>query len=505
MSLTIQKTIHQFVDLAIQTKALNELDRNYTVNRLLAILKLKEAGEFVASDETTSLLDYMDLMIQYAKDTHIIDDTQVDTEIFEASIMDLITPLPSEVNRIFWEEYRESPSAATDYFYGLSQRNDYIKTRNIAKNIIFTGQSDYGDLEVTINLSKPEKDPKEIAKAAKQVSVNYPKCVLCIENEGYEGHANHAARQNHRIVRIKLDQETYGFQYSPYVYYNEHSIFLNETHMPMVVDRRCFRNLLDIVEVLPHYFVGSNADLPRVGGSILAHDHYQGGRHVFPMEKAASYKQVQLERFNRIEAELVHWPMSVIRLKSQDIEELVEASTFILDQWIDYSDATLDIIAYTGEERHNTITPIARFKDGKYEMDLVLRNNRVSEEFPDGIFHPHKDVHHIKKENIGLIEVMGLAVLPPRLVDELETVKKYLLKQISLDEVTPIHRVWAEEIANRTNTINEANIQAVIEKNVTLKFQRVLEDAGVFKQTDEGRLGFLRFIKVLNKSRGGNA
>ena len=498
MENTIQKVIHQFVDKAIQLNALEELDRPYTVNRLLAILDLKEAGEFEASQADTNLLTYMDQLVQYAKDTKLIEQTQSDTEIMEARIMDLITPLPSILNKTFWEKYQDNPEEATDYFYELSQQNDYIKTRNIAKNIIFTAQSDYGDLEVTINLSKPEKDPLEIEKASKQVSVNYPKCVLCMENEGYEGHANHAARQNHRIVRIDLPEETYGFQYSPYVYYNEHSIFLNETHMPMAVDRKCFNNILEIVKVLPHYFVGSNADLPRVGGSILSHDHYQGGRHVFPMEKAAGFKTIELKQFPDIEAELVHWPMSVIRLKSEQPESLVEAATFILDQWIDYSDEALDIVAYTGEERHNTITPIARFKDGKFELDLVLRNNRTNETYPDGIFHPHQDVHHIKKENIGLIEVMGLAVLPPRLVTELETVKAYLLGTTGIDDVTPIHQDWASQIAESMDGITEATVQTVIEEQVSLKFARVLEDAGVFKQTDEGRAGFVRFIDALN-------
>lgn len=499
MSLNIQKTIHQFVDKAVQLKVLDPLDRHYTVNRLLAILNLKEAGLPEAAQTDVSLLEYMDKLVQYAKDKRIIDVTQSETEMLEARIMDLITPLPSSLNQKFWDKYQANPEQATDYFYELSQQNDYIKTRNIAKNIIFTGQSEYGDLEVTINLSKPEKDPKEITKALTQESVDYPKCVLCMENEGYEGHANHAARQNHRIIRIDLPEETYGFQYSPYVYYNEHSIFLNETHMPMAVDRKCFNNILEIVKVLPHYFVGSNADLPRVGGSILAHDHYQGGRHVFPMEKAKGFKTVQLNKFDQVEAELVYWPMSVIRLRSNKAEDLVEASTFILDQWMAYSDEDLDIIAYTNEERHNTITPIARFKDGKFEMDLVLRNNRASEDYPDGIFHPHQDVHHIKKENIGLIEVMGLAVLPPRLVTELETVKAYLLGKGTIEEVTPVHQEWAVEMASNTEAITEATIQSVIEENMSLKFARVLEDAGVFKQTDEGRAGFIRFIDALNQ------
>lgn len=498
MNVTIQKKINQFVDKAIQLDLMNKLDRNYFVNRLLAMLNLNEAGDSAFSDEDVTLLDYMDSLVNYAKDQGIIDSTQSATEIMEARIMDLITPRPSVLNKTFWNKYADTPKEATQYFYHLSKQNDYIKTRNIAKNIIFTGQSEYGDLEVTINLSKPEKDPKEIAKALTQESVDYPKCVLCMENEGYEGHANHAARQNHRIVRLDLLNETYGFQYSPYVYYNEHSIFLNETHMPMVVDRKCFNNILEIVDILPHYFVGSNADLPRVGGSILSHDHYQGGRHVFPMEKATSFKTVKLNQFKTIQVELVHWPLSVIRLKSEDRSELVEAASIILERWINYSDESLDIIAHT-DERHNTITPIARFKEGLFELDLVLRNNRVSDEHPDGIFHPHKDVHHIKKENIGLIEVMGLAVLPPRLQDELRIVKSYLLSKIPLEEVSPIHQDWAKDMMSQDDSISNETVDSIIEKNLTQKFARVLEDAGVFKQTEEGRSGFVKFVESLNK------
>lgn len=502
MSFNIQKVIHQFTDKAIALNLLNKLDRNYTINRLLAILHLQEAdmSESVL-DISLDLTDYMDQLVDYSRSQGLIDESQSDKEILEAKIMDLITPLPSEVNRIFWQKYQACPEEATDYFYRLSQANDYIKTRQIAKNIAFKEQSDYGDLEITINLSKPEKDPQEIAKALLQTAVNYPQCALCMENEGYQGHVNHAARQNHRIVRLDLSEGMYGLQYSPYIYYNEHSIFLNEDHIPMVIDRRCFKNILEIVSVLPHYFVGSNADLPRVGGSILSHDHYQGGRHVFPMEKAPAYREVKLSNFPQIEAELIHWPMSVIRLRSEHQADLVEAATHILDHWRGHSDPKLDIVAYSREdnERHNTITPIARYKEGLFELDLVLRNNRVTDEFPDGIFHPHQDVHHIKKENIGLIEVMGLAVLPARLVSELDEVKAYLLGEKELSEVAPIHQAWAQEIlATEGDAIQTTTIDRIMNQQLTAKFQRVLEDAGVYKLDEAGRSGFMRFIESLN-------
>lgn len=502
MGATVQQVINQFTDRAIELALVNPLDRTYTINRLLAILNLQEAAESAYSEKIDlELVDYMDAMVDYAREQGLIDSSQSDKEILEAEIMDLVTPLPSELNRVFWDLYNDMPEEATDYFYSLSQANDYIKTRDIARNIAFTASSDYGDLEITINLSKPEKDPKDIAKALIQPSVHYPKCALCMENEGYRGHVNHAARQNHRIVRFLLGENYYGFQYSPYSYYNEHSIFLNEDHIPMAVDRKCFQNILEIVSIFPHYFVGSNADLPRVGGSILSHDHYQGGRHAFPMEKAQAYQQIELSQYPELRAELVEWPMSVIRLRHTSRQVLVEAATYILDHWRDYSDPSLDILAYSGEdeERHNTITPIARYKDGQFELDLVLRNNRVNEAFPDGIFHPHQDVHHIKKENIGLIEVMGLAVLPPRLVPELDAVKAYLLGSIPLEEVTTIHQGWAEDIEAREVNITSENIDSVIEVELASKFQRVLEDAGVYKLDASGRAGFMRFVDSLNE------
>ena len=351
-------------------------------------------------------------------------------------------------------------------------------------------------MEITINLSKPEKDPKEIAAQKDKVSTNYPRCVLCLENEGYKGHANHAARENHRVVRMKIQDEIYGMQYSPYVYYNEHSIFLNETHKPMVVNQTAIENLLEIIDVLPHYFVGSNADLPIVGGSILSHDHYQGGRYQFPIEEAKPVEEVELVDYPEVKTSIVRWPLSVLRLKSASKRDLVKAVVHIMDVWEHFSDTDFDIVSHTGETRHNTVTPIARFNDGLYEMDVVLRNNRTTEEYPNGIFHPHPDVHHIKKENIGLIEVMGLAILPPRLVEELQELEDYLLNKKSLTEIAEIHQNWAREL--KEESFDEENVNELIQQKVGDKFTRVLEDAGVYKQTEDGLKGFKNFIEKLN-------
>ena len=382
----------------------------------------------------------------------------------------------------------------------MSRANDYIKTRHIAKNIAFNAASDYGDLQITINLSKPEKDPKDIAAAKLAKPSHYPKCLLCMQNEGYRGRSNHPARQNHRLIRLSLGGGAYGMQYSPYVYYNEHSIFLNQEHVPMKVDRACFEHLLDIIEVLPHYFAGSNADLPIVGGSILSHDHYQGGRHTFPMDQAPAYETASLSAFPDLSVELVKWPLSVIRLRSQDKAPLADAATALLDFWRGYSDESCDILAFSGETPHNTITPIARRRDGAYELDLVLRNNRTSETYPDGLFHPHPDVQHIKKENIGLIEVMGLAILPPRLVGELATIKDFLLGRASLDQVADYHQSWAQGLAASHPDVTPDRVDSLLQAAVGAKFARVLEDAGVYKQTPEGRAGLRRFLDAFNQA-----
>lgn len=493
----IYQSISAFVAKAIDEGLVAAMDNYYLRNRLLALLKMNnfEEVDFIAD---RSLLDYMDDFSSYAMDVELIGNRMHEREEFQAAVMDLITPVPSQVNQNFWRLYARDGQSATDYFYQLSQSNDYIRTRNIVKNQHFYADSEYGPLEITINLSKPEKDPQKISHAREVVASTYPACALCLENEGYQGHINHAARQQHRIIRFDLNGEQYGLQYSPYVYYNEHCIFLNEVHQPMTIDRRCLENLLEIVNIFPHYFAGSNADLPIVGGSILAHDHYQGGNYTFPMEKAKAYQEVELSQFPDLQVELLYWPLSVIRLRGESRNVLSDAATYILDQWIAYSDSSLDIISHTGKERHNTVTPIARFRAGQFELDIVLRNNRQTAAHPDGIFHPHAEHQHIKKENIGLIEVMGLAILPARLVEELDLVKKYLLDEIELNDVDELHRSWAEEL-KASWLEGHSKIDEFIQQAVGDRFRKILENAGVFKLNKEGKAGMMRFIDGLNK------
>ncbi|WP_188205076.1 UDP-glucose--hexose-1-phosphate uridylyltransferase [Desemzia incerta] len=491
----IDQAITDFIEIGIRKQTIDPLDRNYKINQLLAILHKSEFDPTILhSTPLPNVLDVLDKLVDYAVEGKVIEDLPSQRDIMEAKIMDLVTPLPSKVNEVFWELYQENPKQATDYFYRLSQSNDYIKTRSIAKNSHFLKKTAYGDLEITINLSKPEKDVKEIAQAKNTISSDYPSCLLCIENEGYEGHLLHPGRTNHRLIRMSIRHETWGFQYSPYSYYNEHAIFLSQDHRPMFVKEEAYRKLLNIVEILPHYFVGSNAGLPIVGGSILTHDHYQGGRHTFPMEKAEVIAPFTMEGYPEVEAGIVKWPMSVIRLRSKETEKLVEAGSYILDKWEQYSDESVDILSHTGETPHNAITPIARQKDGIYELDLVLRNNRTSKEFPDGIFHPHPDVQHIKKENIGLIEVMGLAILPPRLKPELKEVQHYLLDEPH--SIASYHKEWADQLKTTTK-ITPENVETVIQEGVGSVFLRVLEDAGVYKATPEGQAGFKRFIETL--------
>lgn len=491
----IEQAIIDFIEIGIRKQNISKLDRIYKTNQLLALLQKNDfAPSIIHSTPLPNILEVLDKLVEYAVTTGMIQDSVSQKDVLEAKIMDLVTPLPSKVNDDFWTLYENSPKEATDYFYGLSQSNNYIKTRSIAKNIHFLKDTDYGELEITINLSKPEKDSKEIARTKNVVSSSYPACLLCIENEGYEGHLTHPGRANHRLIRMSINHEIWGFQYSPYSYYNEHAIFLSEEHRPMNVNGEAYRKLLNIVETLPHYFVGSNAGLPIVGGSILTHDHYQGGRHTFPMEKAEMVVPFSLEQYPEVEAGIVKWPMSVIRLRSKHPEKLVGAGSYILNKWEQYSDESVDIKAYSGEEPHNAITPIARQKKGIFELDLVLRNNRTSAEFPDGIFHPHPDVQHIKKENIGLIEVMGLAILPPRLKSELTEVEKYVLDQPNT--IADYHREWAEKL-KAAQPITEETVGKAIQESVGTVFLRVLEDAGVYKTTEEGKAAFKRFIETL--------
>ena len=483
MMKTIDQAIKELVQIGVAKGYIHPLDIVLKQNQLLALLK-KESLLAVepAAEALPDAKSLLPLFLDFAIENNVIADTITERAIISAQVMAIITPDTSVVNRIFWDLYANNPQKATDWFYELSQVNDYIQTEAIAKYIEFDYESDYGTLELTINLSKPEKDPKAIAAALTTASVHYPLCQLCMENEGYLGTLAHPARANHRIVRFPMAGETWGLQYSPYAYYTEHCIFLSSEHRPMRIEEKTFQNLFGIVEQFPHYFVGSNADLPIVGGSILSHDHYQGGRYEFPMDKADILETFALPAFPAVSFGIVDWPMSVIRMESMDKNVLTQAAVHVLDQWRGYSDEAADISADTDGTPHNTITPIARRDGDKFVCDLVLRNNRTSAEHPDGIFHPHTDVQHIKKENIGLIEVMGLAILPPRLKEELAEVEKYMAGEEH--QMADMHRDWADAIIATDNTVENA---------VGFVFQRVLEHAGVYKDLT----AFKRFTRTL--------
>ena len=437
-------------------------------------------------------------LLDWAVENGRIEDDTTSRDLFDTELMGRLTPRPSQVIRAFRTRYEESPEAATDWYYQFSQDTDYILRYRIAKDVKWVAPTPYGDLDITINLSKPEKDPRAIAAAKTAPQGGYPKCQLCRENEGYAGRMNHPARQNHRIIPITIDGKDWFFQYSPYVYYNEHCIVFNGQHVPMKIDRSAFRKLLDFVKQFPHYFVGSNADLPIVGGSILSHDHFQGGRYTFAMEKAPVEKAVSFPGFEDIECGIVKWPMSVIRLRSADDDRLVDLAEKILTTWRGYTDEAAFIFAETDGEPHNTITPIARMRDRKFELDLVLRNNITTEEYPLGVYHPHQELHHIKKENIGLIEVMGLAVQPSRLKGELADLADAFVegRDIRADEALEKHNHWAEELKTRY-TFTKENAMDILQKEVGVVFATVLEHAGVYKCTDEGRTAFLRFINSM--------
>ena len=418
-------------------------------------------------------------------------------DLFDTKLMNCLMPRPSEVADKFWKIYHEeSPEAATDYYYKLSQDSDYIRRYRIKKDLKWVTSTEYGDLDITVNLSKPEKDPKAIAAAKLMKQSGYPKCQLCMENEGYAGRANHPARNNHRIIPITIDNNQWGFQYSPYVYYNEHCIVFNGQHVPMKIERATFVKLFDFVKQFPHYFLGSNADLPIVGGSILSHDHFQGGNYTFAMAKAPIERKVEFAGYPQVEAGIVKWPMSVIRTRCRDTEPLIDLADKILKAWRGYTDEAAFIFAETDGEPHNTITPIARKNGDMYELDLVLRNNITTEEFPLGVYHPHQELHHIKKENIGLIEVMGLAVLPSRLKEELNLLAEYMVegKDIRGNEMLEKHADWVDEFTKRYDDINKDNVLDILKREVGVVFGKVLEDAGVYKCTEEGRMAFMRFI-----------
>jgi UDPglucose--hexose-1-phosphate uridylyltransferase len=497
--MSIFRLIQQLINEAIKVQLIDKEDEIYVRNQVLSLLHLED---FKLSTQVTSskggIPDLLEKMITYALKHDIIPEDYNAKEILASKIMNCFLSKPSEVNLKFYEKYRESPVKATNYFYQLSQNSNYIQTKALSKNIHYQVATEYGVLDITINLSKPEKDPKQIEIEKLLKNSDYPACLLCIENEGYQGRIDHPARSNHRMIRIKMNGEYWLFQYSPYLYYHEHSIVLSEEHRNMKIDRQTFANLLMFVEKFPHYFIGSNADLPIVGGSILSHDHYQAGNYKFAMAKAKEEFPVTFRNYPDVIGVILKWPLSVIRIKHRDKERLIDVASHILEKWKHYSDSAVEIEAFTEETPHNTITPIARWRNGFYELDLVLRNNRTDVEHPLGIFHPHQDVQHIKKENIGLIEVMGLAVLPARLKPELQEVEKYLLKQTH--QVNEYHLSWANELVERYGeVVNAENVQGIIRQEVGQKFLRVLEDAGVFKRNSEGMIAFNRFLAAINE------
>ena len=486
------KVIEKFADEVINSGAYEPLDRVYVINKIRALVG-DEASSVEANDEQTSVKQLVDLAVQNKK----ISDDVTSREVLNDQLYDLITPTPSKINGIFWQKMQKSPEKATDWFYKFCENNNYVKKEAIAKNVVFSGTSSKGHgLEITINLSKPEKDPKAIAAAAHATGKKYPQCALCLENEGYLGGYGKNARSNLRIIRMNIGGRPWGFQYSPYAYFNEHCIFLDQKHIPMVINQQTLINLVEIEKTLPHYFVGSNADLPIVGGSMLAHEHYQGGRHTFPMMKAKIKKNVVFDDYPEVVAGIVDWPMSDLRLISDNSLGLIELGAKIINFWDHYSDSARQIKAFDGKTRHHTVTPIMHREGKNFVLDLVLRDNNTSENYPLGIFHPHKELWHIKKENIGLIEVMGRAILPGRLKSELEEVKKYWMGQDNKMAIS--HKEWADQIKAEQN-ITADNVDAVMQQALVEVFEQVLQDAGVFKNNADGDEGWDKFITALTK------
>ena len=503
-NINIYLEIEKLLAFAESVKLIESEDVVYSRNNLLAVFGLDDCEEVTETFEIEKPYDILNRMCDWAAEKGLIENTFDERDLFDTKVMGELTPRPSEVIRKFKEDYKVSPETATDNYYAFSQNTNYIRVDRIAKNLHWLADTEYGNIEITVNLSKPEKDPRDIAKAKLAPQSSYPKCLLCKENEGYQGRMNHPARQNHRIIPVTLTNESWFLQYSPYVYYNEHCILFSGEHRPMKISRGSFERVLEFVDIFPHYFVGSNADLPIVGGSILSHDHFQGGHHDFPMAVAEAEETFTIKGFEDVAVEKVKWPMSVIRLRGESKEKLVNLSDKILTAWRGYSDEKCEISAFTGDTPHNTITPIARKKNGSYEIDLVLRNNRTSEEYPLGIFHPHQELHHIKKENIGLIEVMGLAVLPGRLKEEMKILKTLMVEKnaVSLireNEKVEKHADWCEEILKKYENITAENIENIIKVEIGIAFSKVLENAGVYKQDEEGKAGYRRFIEFLNK------
>ena len=488
---------------AVDRGLIEENERIYSINMLLDVLKLDEYNPCDDEDKVISLSSDLEAILQfiddYAYDRGLIEENSVVyRDLFDTRVMNCFVRRPSEVIRIFNEKYAVSPKEATDFYYEYSKNSDYIRTYRIAKDIKWVYESEYGDIDITINMSKPEKDPKAIAAARNAKQSSYPKCLLCVENEGYAGRINHPARENHRIIPIRILGKEWGFQYSPYVYYNEHCIVLNREHTPMTINREVFEKLFDFIRQFPHYVIATNADLPIVGGSILSHEHFQGGNYSFAMSRAVIEKEVVFKGFEDVEAGILKWPMSVIRIRSTSQERLVDLADKILGAWREYTDEEAFIFAKTNGEPHNTITPAARFANGKYELDLALRNNITTEERPLGVYHPRNEYHHIKKENIGGIEVMGLAILPSRIKSEMELLARCIIegKDIrSFDELLK-HADWAEEfIPKYEGKINKENVDEILKAEIGKVFVKVLEDAGVFKRDKKGREYFMKFIE----------
>ena len=496
----ISELIAKLVKYGMDTGLIPAEEKIFTTNLLLDLFRCEEYEEPEQLLEPVDLETTLKGMLDYAAEKGLFaPDTVTARDLFDTRIMGCLVPRPKQVIDTFYELYAQNPQKATDYYFKFSQDTDYIRRYRVKKDMKWKVDSAYGKIDITINLSKPEKDPKDIAAARAAKQSGYPKCLLCKENEGYAGRINHPARQNHRIIPITINNSQWGFQYSPYVYYNEHCIVFNGQHIPMKIDRAAFCKLFDFVKQFPHYFLGSNADLPIVGGSILSHDHFQGGRYTFAMETASIEKYYKIEGYEDVEVGMVHWPLSVIRIRSKDTHRLIDLADHILKKWREYTDEEAYIFAETDGEPHNTITPIARKRGELFELDLTLRNNITTEECPLGLYHPHNNLHHIKKENIGLIEVMGLAVLPSRLKKEMELLAEYLVKGMDVRTHSALekHADWVEEFLPKYDVITEENVMNILKEEIGQVFVKVLEDAGVYKCTPKGRAAFERFISVL--------
>lgn len=495
----VYEAIKKLVAYGMETGLISEEEKIYSTNLILDVLKLDDYEEPEENYKDVELQPVLKELLDYAVEKGLIEDSVVYRDLFDTRLMNCLMPRPSQVIKTFKEKYAVSPKEATDYYYKLSQDSDYIRRYRVCRDMKWVTKTEYGDIDITINLSKPEKDPKAIAAAKLAKQSGYPKCQLCRENEGYAGRTNHPARENHRIIPITINGGQWGFQYSPYVYYNEHCIVFNGQHIPMKVERATFVKLFDFIKLFPHYFIGSNADLPIVGGSILSHDHFQGGNYEFAMAKAPVEREFTVKGYEDVKAGIVKWPLSVIRLSCADEKRIIDLADHILKAWRGYTDEAAYVYAETDGEPHNTITPIARKRGDMYELDLALRNNITTPECPLGLYHPHNELHHIKKENIGLIEVMGLAVLPSRLKEEMEILSDYIVngKDIRSNEKIEKHADWVDEFRPKYDVINADNVDAVIKEEIGIVFKKVLEDAGVFKRNAEGQAAFDRFTAAL--------